>query len=200
MDFMCRYVCRASHRVALPRPCCNSWLVLSLMLGFCRLRSRWRQLRGVSRLVMKYHPWFGIISPSSSNLTLTREQVGADLRIPWTLRRPAPHRYRMAYYVSKSLVLATGCDRGAGLTSFSYRARTLDIVDSEYLDAVILESVYLLWRRELHTKARRIHSHVDAQWQWLSWTALPRLEVAWNKPQQILTRLFLDVGLRSMSR
>ena len=40
-----------------------------------RLQNRWRQLRNFFRLVMKYHPWFGILSPASSNLTLTREQV-----------------------------------------------------------------------------------------------------------------------------
>eukprot|EP00903_Cladosiphon_okamuranus_P005952 g5878.t1 len=40
-----------------------------------RLRRQWHQLRGFLRLVMEYHPWFGILSPSSSNLALTREQL-----------------------------------------------------------------------------------------------------------------------------
>eukprot|EP00903_Cladosiphon_okamuranus_P018201 g16743.t2 len=37
---------------------------------------RWgRSVKGFLRLVLRYHPWFAILSPSSSNLTLTREQL-----------------------------------------------------------------------------------------------------------------------------
>ncbi|CAM9178731.1 unnamed protein product [Ectocarpus fasciculatus] len=40
-----------------------------------RCRSLARQTRSFLRLVLRYHPWFGIVAPSSSDLTLTREQL-----------------------------------------------------------------------------------------------------------------------------
>eukprot|EP00752_Nemacystus_decipiens_P006049 g5460.t1 len=40
-----------------------------------RFQTWGRRLRTFFRLVLSYHPWFAILSPSSSNLTLTREQL-----------------------------------------------------------------------------------------------------------------------------
>ncbi|CAM9220320.1 unnamed protein product [Ectocarpus sp. 12 AP-2014] len=40
-----------------------------------RCRSLARRIRSFLRLVLRYHPWFGMVAPSSSDLTLTREQL-----------------------------------------------------------------------------------------------------------------------------
>ncbi|CAM9342946.1 unnamed protein product, partial [Ectocarpus sp. 12 AP-2014] len=40
-----------------------------------RCRSCARRIRSFFRLVLRHHPWFGIVAPSSSDLTLTREQL-----------------------------------------------------------------------------------------------------------------------------
>ncbi|CAM9247691.1 unnamed protein product, partial [Ectocarpus sp. 12 AP-2014] len=40
-----------------------------------RCRSFGRRIRSFFRLVLRHHPWFGIVAPSSSDLPLTREQL-----------------------------------------------------------------------------------------------------------------------------